>query len=628
MTPQTRPQDPPSPLCRALDRLLALQAGFARSAQPSAASFRERAIALWHLGQGQKAWIEAAWRDARHGCTLDPAHPQGLALLCQLAVAVGIAAADRHAVALDLLANPFATPRQRRHALDALDPAQLPALLRLPLPATERLTLLQPAGAGLTLEGKHPEDQLSTLGRSRSGAVLALDLVVRRSAGLARQLVLTQGQTVQQLDIAALPQPGQRWAPGPETAPLWIIMPLRDGGAALDQALHSTLADLAGLPGGRLVLVDDGSTEPRTAEALARAQRAPGVTLLRTAGGLGFTGAVNAGLGAVGRGPVLLLNSDIWLPAGSLSRLLAHLSDPEVGTVTPLSNNAGSFCLLGPGKASAMPAPAQCDQLAEAAARLNAGQAVEVPSGNGFAMLISEACLRAVAPLSNLYESGYYEEVDFCLRASDRGWRHVAATDCFVGHIGSVTYGAAKRRLVSGNALRLEQRFPHYTATYAGFATLAPLSAACNRLLEALAPYWHPQPLPAPDPPHPGGATIRLTPPPTVPPTSPLVLPLVLPWQGDALPAALDQQACPQLRLVAENAFSAGGLQLDPGHALRLRMAADGQSLQLCHGHKAQVLASFPCDGADPATVAASILALATRHATPSAEDRPDVLPL
>lgn len=551
---------------------------------------------------------------------LDPAHPQGLALICQLAVAGGAPVADSHAVALDLLASPFATLRQRRHALEALDPAQLPRLLRLPLPTTERLTLLQSASAGVTLEGKHPQDHLSTLGRSRKGDTLALDLLVSRAATLPRELVLSQGTAPQQLSIAALPAPAAPLNPSAEVAPLWVIMPLRDGGAALEQALRSTLADLAALPEARLILVDDGSTEPRTAEALIRAQRAPGVTVLRTLGGLGFTGAVNAGLQQVGRGPVLLLNSDIWLPPGSLSRMLAHLSDPEVGTVTPLSNNAGSFCLLAPGKPAAMPDPALCDRLAEAAARLNPGLAIETPSGNGFAMLISEPCLRAIGPLSNLYESGYYEEVDFCLRATARGWRHVAAMDCFVGHVGSVTYGAAKRRLVSANALRLDQRFPRYAASYAAFAALDPLATARNRLLEALRPDWQPQPLPAADPPHPGSATILLAPPPS--------LPLVLPWHGEALPAALHPQAFPGLRVVAESALTAGGLRLDPGHALGLRPAPDGQSVQLCHGQPAQVLASFPCDGADPATVEASILALAKHHAAPPAEDRPDALSL
>ena len=569
----------------------------------------------------QTAWFQAAWADAQHAFTLDPAQPEGLALICQLAVAGGVPAADSHAVALDLLASPFATPRQRRHALEALDPAQLPRLLRLPLPTTERLTLLQSTRAGVTLEGKQPQDQLSTLGRSRNGEMLALDLLVSRAPNLPRQLVLSQGGAPQPLSIAALPAPAAAVTPKAEAAPLWVIMPLRDGGVALDQALRSTLADLANVPGARLVLVDDGSTETRTAEALALAQKAPGVTVLRTAGGLGFTGAVNAGLRQVGRGPVLLLNSDIWLPAGSLSRMLAHLSDPEVGTVTPLSNNAGSFCLLGPGKPAAMPAPALCDRLAQAAARLNPGLAIETPSGNGFAMLISDPCLRAIGPLSNLYESGYYEEVDFSLRASARGWRHVAAMDCFVGHVGSVTYGAAKRRLVSANALRLAQRFPRYGASYAAFAALDPLAMARNRLLEALRPDWQPQPLQDADPPHPGSAALQLPQPPGVP--------LVLPWQGDALPTALLRpQTFSGLRLVTESALTAGGLRLDPGHDLYLRRAPDGHAVQLCHGQPAQVLASFPSDGANPATVEDSILALATPFVAPPAEDRPDALSL
>ncbi len=566
----------PSPLTEALIRL---QAGFARSHAPSAASYRERGSLLMRLGGPVQALA-----DLRHAHALDPADPQTLALLCQMAALGHLPRADSHPLACDLLASPFATTAQRRHALPALDPARLPTLLRLPLPLGPRFTLIQTPAHPVTLTGKQPEDQLLHLGRSRDGQVLAMDLVVQARPDRPRHLHLAQGDRRQDLTVPPLPPPPARFVPGPDQAPLWIIMPLKDGGAALDTALASTLAALPGLPGARLILVDDGSTRPETARALALAAQSPGVTLHRTPGGLGFTGAVNAGLGHVGQGPVLLLNSDIYLPPDTLPRLLAHLADPEIGTVTPLSNNAGSLCLLGPGQAAALPPPAICDRLAGLAAQHNPGLALDLPNGNGFAMLISAACLRAIAPLSNLYDSGYYEEVDFCLRATAAGWRHVAACDAFIGHVGSVTYGPEKRRLVAGNALRLAQRFPDYLRLYAAFAAQDPLAPARNRLLAAIAPDWQPQPLPPTDPPHPGSAPLRL------PTNAGAVL---LPYDGP-LPAWLRQARFLRLRLIDRAALLAGGLRLDPGHGHSLR-APDGPLL-LCHGQTAQPVAESADD--------------------------------
>lgn len=564
----------PFPHSLATEALLQLQAGFARSRAPSAASYRERGGVLARLDAPAQALA-----DLHHAHALDPADPQTLALLCQMATLGHLPRSDSHPLALALLASPFASPAQRRHALQALDPARLPALLRLPLPLGPRFTLLQTKDQPVTLTGKQPEDQLHQLGRSRDGQVLALDLIVQAHPHQPRHLRLAQGDHSQDLTVAALPPPPARFTPGPQEAPLWVIMPLKDGGAALETALASTLAALPALPGARLILVDDGSTQPETARALTRAAQTPGVTLHRTAGGLGFTGAVNAGLGHVGQGPVLLLNSDIYLPPGTLPRLLAHLNDPEIGTVTPLSNNAGSLCLLGIGQPSALPPPAICDRLATLAATQNPGLALDLPNGNGFAMLISAACLRAIAPLSNLYDSGYYEEVDFCLRASAAGWRHVAACDCFIGHVGSVTYGVEKRRLVAANGLRLAQRFPDHLRLYAAFAAQDPLATARHRLLTAIAPDWQPTPLPPTDPPHPGTTPLRL------PPEAPLLLP-----HDGPLPAWLSRHRFQRLRLIDSTALHTGGLALDPGHGYRLH--APSGTVLLCHdGGAAQPVA-------------------------------------
>ena len=101
------------------------------------------------------------------------------------------------------------------------------------------------------------------------------------------------------------------------------------------------------------MLIEDASTDARVRPFLrdwaARQTRpnTPGrVELIENETNLGFIGAVNRGLEvarAAGH-PVVLLNSDAFVPAGWAGRLIAPmLADDSVATVTPMSNDAEIF---------------------------------------------------------------------------------------------------------------------------------------------------------------------------------------------------------------------------------------------------------------------------------------------
>ena len=46
-----------------------------------------------------------------------------------------------------------------------------------------------------------------------------------------------------------------------------------------------------------------------------------------------------------------------------------------------------------------------------------------MPSGVGFCLYITRAGMEAVGQLSEIYSRGYYEDVDFCLKAHEMGLR-------------------------------------------------------------------------------------------------------------------------------------------------------------------------------------------------------------
>jgi glycosyltransferase involved in cell wall biosynthesis len=112
-------------------------------------------------------------------------------------------------------------------------------------------------------------------------------------------------------------------------ADVTAVVPCFDYGAFLGEAVESLLAQRGGAP--RVIVVDDGSTDPATLEALARLP--PGVRLLRQEN-QGLSAARNAGVRASDTPLVIALDADDRLPPDALDRLRAPLDasdDPRLG---------------------------------------------------------------------------------------------------------------------------------------------------------------------------------------------------------------------------------------------------------------------------------------------------------
>ncbi len=278
---------------------------------------------------------------------------------------------------------------------------------------------------------------------------------------------------------ADLPVPLPARAARMGAAPVTVVIPLHRG---LETSRACLDAVLATVPAGtRIVVVDDASPEPALAalaDALARAGR---VRLVRHRRNRGFPAAANAGL-RLARGDAVLLNSDAVPAPHWLARLRdVAWSRPDIGTVTPFSNEAS--LLSYPDSARANPVPVDLARLGRLADAANRGQAIEIPTGVGFCLYIRRDCLAAVGLLrQDVFAQGYGEENDFCLRARHLGWRHAAAPGVFVAHVGGASFGAGRAALMARNAAMLERLHPGYAALIAAHHEADPLAPARRRL--------------------------------------------------------------------------------------------------------------------------------------------------
>ena len=265
-----------------------------------------------------------------------------------------------------------------------------------------------------------------------------------------------------------------------------VVVPAYRGEAVTRRCLEAVLAHSPAQT--TLVVVDDATPEPGLARLLDALAGEGRIRLLRHAANRGFPASANAGLRLAARlapgADLLLLNSDAIPAPGWIDGLRAAVhAAGDIGTATPLSNDATILSYPDTERASPPPQGGALALLARQAARANAGVAVEIPTAVGFCMYIRRECLAEAGLFrEDAFAQGYGEENDFCLRARHLGWRHVGVPGVFVAHEGGQSFGAASSPLVARNLEVLERLHPGYAALIAAFQAQDPLAPARRRL--------------------------------------------------------------------------------------------------------------------------------------------------
>lgn len=230
-----------------------------------------------------------------------------------------------------------------------------------------------------------------------------------------------------------------------------VVVPVYDGLDEVRACLDSVRRWTPATVGDRAVdvlVIDDAAPDPAVRalvdEFAATTTDLP-VAAVHQPDNLGFVRTANAGMAAA-PGDVVLLNADTVVTEGWLEQLAAVADEPFVATVTPLTNH-GSICTVPVEIVDAFDLDLDGDQprIDEAAAFVTARslhRRPELISGVGFCMWVTRAALDAVGDFDQeTFGRGYGEEVDFCIRASRAGFRHLADDATFVFHHGGVSFG-------------------------------------------------------------------------------------------------------------------------------------------------------------------------------------------
>lgn len=309
----------------------------------------------------------------------------------------------------------------------------------------------------------------------------------RVKAGLGLNKTVVAGELNTRLFATTDPAADQHPAPPPVRVTL--VLPVYNAFDLLAPVL-ARVEDNTDLP-WRLIMIEDGSSDDRVRPFLrnwvAQRQNSCEVVLIENPENQGFIRSVNTGLAqattqsapkhGVGEGPVILLNSDAFVPAGWASRLIRPLLiENEVASTTPMSNDAEIFS-----------APAICTRITLDATQGDRIDAVArrfdpdallapTPTGVGFCMAMSRRWLARVPALDTVFGRGYGEEVDWCQKVARMGGRHLAVPNLFVEHRGGESFGAAhKQALVARNNDIVSRRYPDYDLEVQSFIRSDPI---------------------------------------------------------------------------------------------------------------------------------------------------------
>ena len=231
---------------------------------------------------------------------------------------------------------------------------------------------------------------------------------------------------------------------------------------------------------GAIYLINDATPEPELAQYCQQVAQDERVELIEHTENQGFVASVNEGFRLADGRNVVILNSDTEVPKNWLSRMRAAADQhPKAASITPFSNNA-TICsypnLCGDNE---LPRGLNHEAVDALFSEVNNRQVVEIPTGVGFCMYLRRAAIDDVGVFdADAFGRGYGEENDWCLRATEKGWKHLLCADLFVYHAGGASFGDEAEGYQANALAVISERYPDYERQIAAFIEADPIESA------------------------------------------------------------------------------------------------------------------------------------------------------
>ena len=197
-----------------------------------------------------------------------------------------------------------------------------------------------------------------------------------------------------------------------------------------------------------VVIVDDAS-EIETQQIVDNfLEKFPQIKLIRHTENKGYLHSVNEGISNTTKSIITLLNSDTYIPCHFTSRILdCFAKDEKIGIASPILTHGNPFSIpLSKNTKQVydeMTLPILIGYINDKAKNI-IPYYPDIAFPDGACFSIRRQCLEKIGVFKEEYAPGYFEELDFCMRAVKAGFRTVFMENLYVYHKSHASFGKKK----------------------------------------------------------------------------------------------------------------------------------------------------------------------------------------
>lgn len=242
---------------------------------------------------------------------------------------------------------------------------------------------------------------------------------------------------------------------GALTKPSTTILILNYDGLGYTQRCIQSIKENTRTP-HKLIIIDNGSTDGTQKWLLERSD----LYNINSDQNLGFAAGFNLGLDVVETPYFALVNNDVIVTDGWLSRMLKTIkSSKRVGIVGPTSNHVSGPQLDPGAKYTNLQG---MNRHAQKVQQENQGKVQQFPRIVFFCTLFRSELIETVGLLDPIFGIGNFDDDDYCRRSLAKGYKHLIDRSVFIHHYGEVTFrahGYNFERIMKNNLALYKQKW-------------------------------------------------------------------------------------------------------------------------------------------------------------------------
>ncbi len=264
-----------------------------------------------------------------------------------------------------------------------------------------------------------------------------------------------------------------------------VIIPIYNAYDAVVDCIESVIKS-TDLKKDRLVLINDCSPDERISSHINSVkEKYPelNIVVIENEVNKGFVGTVNVGM-RYSDNDALLLNSDTIVGANWLEKLkTCAYSQPKVGTVTAMSNNATLVSIPKGLSRNEVPEDMTIDEYNELLSSCSYRDYPELPTAHGFCVYIRREAIDLIGLFDEeCFGRGYGEENDFSFRCMDYGYKNLLCDDVIVYHLESQSFSGERNEVLDAHLKILSERYPRSFAGMGQWCVEFPIDYICKNV--------------------------------------------------------------------------------------------------------------------------------------------------